>query len=295
LERLSAVFELWVIGNGFDLWHQLPTSYRDFYSFAKTTLDELENYYAIELADGGPWCDFEKSLGNFLWSEFYDAHNHIDVGADDFRPSFVYGLEDDLTEQADQIVERIKASFREWVEEIDISRAVGRLVLPENAWFLSFNYTSTLEGIYGIKADRILHLHGRAEIFDDLIFGHGDTMDEEPELDENGDSNRTMFSDAESAAKYPFYALQKPVAEVLEKNKRFFDSLEHLTEITVVGHSLNRVDLPYFRSLAGSAPKAHWTVCCFGEKEKTHHVEQLVGCGVPKDCIRICSYADLQA
>lgn len=32
--------------------------------------------------------------------------------------------------------------------------------------------------------------------------------------DDNGDSNRTMFSDAEGAAKNPFYALQKPVSEV---------------------------------------------------------------------------------
>lgn len=286
--------ELWVIGNGFDLWHRLPTRYSDFYQFAKTTLDELENYYDLRLEHGGPWSDFENSLGNFLWSEFYDAHNHIDVTADDFRPSFVYGLEDDLTEQADQIVEGIKDSFREWIEGIDISRAVGQLALPDDALFISFNYTSTLEQIYGIEDDRVLHLHGRAETFDDLIFGHGDTMEEEPELDENGDSNRTIFSDAEGAAKYPFYALQKPVTEVLEKNKKFFDSLEHITEITVFGHSLNRVDLPYFQRLSISAPRARWRVCCFNEEEKNHHVEQLVSCGVPQDNIRICSYVDLQ-
>lgn len=32
--------------------------------------------------------------------------------------------------------------------------------------------------------------------------------------DLNGDSNRTMFTDEEGAAKYPFYVLQKPVNEV---------------------------------------------------------------------------------
>ncbi|MFC7367158.1 AbiH family protein [Vreelandella zhaodongensis] len=286
--------ELWVIGNGFDLRHQLPTRYSDFYQFAKTMLDELKSYYAIELEEGGPWCNFENSLGNFIWNDFYDAHNHIDIAADDFRPSFVYGLEDELNEQADEIVEGIKDSFREWVEGINVSGAVSQLAVPEDALFTSFNYTSTLEVVYGIAADRVLHLHGRAELFDDLIFGHGDTIEEEPELDENGDSNRTMFSDAEGAAKYPFYALKKPVSEVLEKNKIFFDSLEHITEITVVGHSLNRVDLPYFQKLAVSALNAHWKVCCFGEEEKIHHVERLVECGVPRDRIRICSYEDLQ-
>lgn len=191
-------------------------------------------------------------------------------------------------------MEAIKESFHEWVEGINISGAFGQLALPDDALFISFNYTSTLERIYGIKVDRVLHLHGRAEIFDDLIFGHGNTMEEEPEIDENGDSNRTMFSDAESAAKYPFYALQKPVPEVLEKNKQFFNLLEHITEITVVGHSLNRVDLPYFQKLAVSAPHSRWRVCCFGEEEKIHHVEQLVSCGISRDHIRICSYPDLQ-
>ncbi|MBA3023184.1 MAG: bacteriophage abortive infection AbiH family protein [Gammaproteobacteria bacterium] len=286
--------ELWVIGNGFDLWHQLPTRYSDFYQFAKSTLNEVENYYDHELEHGGPWCDFENSLGNFLWSEFFDAHNHIDADAEDFRPSFVYGLEDELTEQADQIVEAIKESFREWIQGINISGVVRQLELPDDALFVSFNYTSTLEEIYGIEVERILHLHGRAAVFDDLIFGHGDTIEGEPELDENGDSNRTMFTDAENAAKYPFHALKKPVPEVLEKNKKFFDSLEHITEITVVGHSLNRVDLPYFRKLAESAPHAHWRVCCFSEDERIHHVEQLANCGVSRDSIRICSYAELQ-
>lgn len=286
--------ELWVIGNGFDLWHKLPTKYSDFYQFAKKMLDELENYFALEIEHGGPWWDFENSLGNFLWNEFYDAHNHIDVGADDFRPSFVYGLEDDLTEQADQIVEGIKESFREWIEGINISNAAGRLALPTEALFITFNYTSTLEHIYGMPADRIVHLHGRAETYEDLIFGHGDTIEEEPEIDENGDSNRTMFSDAEGAAKYPFYALQKPVPEVLVNNAEFFSALGHVTEITVVGHSLNRVDLPYFRKLVASAPDAHWRVCCFGEDEEIHHVEQLVSCGVPRNHIRNCSYEDLQ-
>lgn len=286
--------ELWVIGNGFDLWHQLPTKYSDFYQFAWATLDELEDYFALEIRPGGPWCDFENSLGNFLWSEFYDDHNYIDTSSDDFRPSFAHNLEDDLIEQADQIVDAIKDSFREWVEGINTSSASGRLALPTEALFITFNYTSTLEHVYSIPVDRILHIHGRAETYDDLIFGHGRKMGEVPELEENGDSNRTVFSDAKSAAKYPFHALQKPVQDVLKESEEFFRALGHITEITVAGHSLNRIDLPYFREVAASAPDAHWRVCYFGEDDRTRYVEELVGCGVPEDKIRICSYDDLQ-
>jgi hypothetical protein len=286
--------KLYVIGNGFDLWHGLPTRYGQFYEFAKETLDELGNYYSLDVTQAGPWHDFENSLADFNWSEFFDAHNHIDVDSESFRPSFVYGLEDDLTEQADQHVEAIRECFQEWVGGIDVSGAERRLALTEDARFITFNYTSTLESIYGIDDDKVLHIHGRAETFDELIFGHGETMVEEPELDENGDSNRTMFSDAEGAAKYPFYALQKPVHEVLERNESFFNSLEHISGIFVIGHSLNKIDLPYFKNLAKRAQSAEWMICCYCAEEEIHHVQKLVECGVPRERIRVCAYPDLE-
>ena len=202
--------KLYIIGNGFDLWHGLPTGYDRFYTFAKVMLDELENYYSFDVAHVGPWCDFENSLGCFDWLQFYEAHNHIDVASESFRPSEVCGME------------------------------------------------------------------------------------EEPELDESGDSNRTMFSDAKAAAKYPFYALQKPVSKVLEENCKLFDSVGHVSEIIVVGHSLNKIDLPYFSKLAACAPNARWLVCCYEEADEVHHVEELVNCGVRCESIRTCTYADLQ-
>jgi hypothetical protein len=287
--------KLYVIGNGFDLWHGLPTSYRQFYEFAKEILDELESYYLFEVTQAGPWCDFENSLGAFNWHEFYDAHNHIDVQDESFRPSFVYCLEDDLREQANQHVDSIRECFREWIDEIDILAAEGKLALAENALFLSFNYTSTLEIIYGIDNKNVLHIHGRSETFDELVFGHGDTMEEVPELDENGDSNRTIFSDAEGEAKYPFYALKKPVHEILENNMEFFDSLAHISEITVIGHSLNKIDLPYFRKLATSAPNAMWIVCSINSGDKIHHLQELERCGVLRERIQFCTYSDLKA
>lgn len=282
--------KLYVIGNGFDLWHDLPTSYAQFYDFAKETLEEIENYYLLDISQANPWHDFENALGAFSWSAFYEAHDHIDIRDEDFRPSFAYGLEDDLTEQADQHVEAIKECFQEWVSSIDISMLEKKLSLPENARFITFNYTSTLQSTYGIADNQVCHIHGRAETFDELIFGHGETMEEEPELDENGDSNRTIFSDAESAAKYPFYALQKPVNEVLHRHKEFFDSLVSTSEIIVIGHSLNKIDLPYFKKLSERIPDASWKVYSYNRSDDTHHIEALAKCGIPRGKIHVCTY-----
>ncbi|SEP69717.1 bacteriophage abortive infection AbiH family protein [Nitrosomonas ureae] len=286
---------LYVIGNGFDLWHGLPTSYRQFYEFARDALDELANYYSFEVADVGPWCDFENSLGLFNWNEFFDAHNHVDVDSESFRPSQVYGLEDGLAEKGEHHVEAIRDCFGDWVMRIDVSNASQILKFKESDQFITFNYTSTLQSNYGIDDGRVLHIHGRAETSDELIFGHGEVMDEEPELDENGDSNRTMFSDAEVAAKYPFNALKKPVNDVLDRNIGFFRSLAHISEVVVIGHSLNKIDLPYFRKLAQVVPNAKWVVCCYDAEERKHHFEELVECGVLREFINVCTYSELES
>lgn len=282
-----------IIGNGFDLWHSLPTSYASFYAFAKEVLDEMESFYLIESAQHGPWSDFENSLGKFDWQLFYDAHDYTDLTAENFRPSEAYGLEDDINEQADSLVEVVKEHFREWIESIDISQAQKKTRFSKGDSFLSFNYTSTIQAIYGVDPVDILHIHGRADAYDDLIFGHGETMEEKPELDENGDSNRTMFSDAEGAAKYPFYALQKPVSKTINANIKFFDSLEGFSTINVIGHSLNDIDLPYFEEIARNAKYAEWRVYCYRIEDHEHYLKQLIKCGVNCGSIFITTYDEL--
>lgn len=40
--------------------------------------------------------------------------------------------------------------FREWVESIDVSKAKPALGLPDASSFITFNYTPTLEHVYGV-------------------------------------------------------------------------------------------------------------------------------------------------
>lgn len=285
---------LHIIGNGFDLWHGLPTSYDQFYQFAKDKLDEMESFFLIDITFGRPWSDFENNLGHFDWKEFYDVHNHLDFAAEDFRPSYAFGLEDDLTEQANTLVDTIKECFHDWIAQIDVSLASRKMSFSGTDLFLTFNYTSTLQLVYGIDGENVLHIHGRSDTFDDLIFGHGAMMEEEPELDENGDSNRTMFSDAENAAKYPFYALQKQVNDIIDKNSIFFHSLDGISTISVIGHSLNDIDLPYLEEVARNTKGAKWLVYCYKPEDEDHHIQQLLKCGVQRGDITVCTYADLQ-
>ena len=286
---------LYIIGNGFDRWHKLPTRYDDFYKFAKDVLDELEPYYDVDAGQERLWCDFEKSLGFFNWNRFYEVYDHTDITAEDFRPSEAFGLEDELTQEAEHLVETIRNCFHEWINGIDVSSAKRKMCFAPRSRFLTFNYTSTLQSVYGVDDDNVFHIHGKSDRLDELIFGHRETMEEEPELDENDDNNRTIFSDAEGAAKYPFYALQKPVDEIIQKNREYFESLHGITDVRVIGHSLNEVDLPYFRELARNMMGANWQVCCYEATDENNYVQQLLKCGIRKENIHICTYSDIAA
>lgn len=286
--------KLYIIGNGFDLWHGLPTSYSNFHKFAEKTFEKIEIYYSFCISKENPWSDFENALGYFDWSEFYSDHNDIDISAENFRPSFIYSLEDDLSENSQHHINMIKNSFQEWISSIDISTIKKKLELPKNAIYITFNYTSTLEHVYEINEENVLHVHGRADKHDDLIFGHGESMDELPEIDENGDSNRTMFSDAESAAKQPFYALQKPVNQVLDSYKEFFESIVNIREIIIIGHSLNKIDRPYIKRIFAQVPNAKWTICLYKSKEKNTYIQALIDCSIPRELIQTCKYKDLE-
>lgn len=214
--------------------------------------------------------------------------------SDSFRPSQAYNLEDELTEETNSHVEVTKEAFKEWIEGIDISVSSRKLSLPRNASYLTFSYTSTLQSVYGIPYNRVVHIHGRAEGYDELKFGHGEAREEEPEQDEEGNSNRTMFFDAEGAAKYLVYAFQKPVNEVLMNNLTFFESLDGILEITVIGHYFNKIDLLRFRLLAEKSKSAIWSVSIYQESDVNHHVQQLARCGVLVANIRTFTYEELQ-
>ncbi len=61
---------LYIIENGFDLWHGLPTGYIDFYEHAKEALDEMEAYYVSGDSLERPRHDFEDCLGTYDWQLF---------------------------------------------------------------------------------------------------------------------------------------------------------------------------------------------------------------------------------
>lgn len=273
--------KLFIIGNGFDLYSGLRTRYSDFHSFVSENYSDLESdieeYFSFTVDEHYLWKDFENDLGTFNFKNLYDTHNNIDVLSETFRPSEAFGLEDEITETTEALVQNIRDAFSNWISEIDFSEScigkVNQINFGKEDLFINFNYTDTLEVLYKIAKEKILYIHNNAnESFGDLIFGHGKQEEDVPkqeELDENGDSNRTMFTDSEDAARYPFYALIKQTEDVLKEHGAFFNGLKNIDLIVVLGHSLGHVDWPYFQRLKSLFPSANWKFSYYGEKEKS--------------------------
>ncbi len=87
---------LYVLGNGFDLAHSLPTRYIDFHGFIITNNNDLENafenYFNFEVDDDYQWTNFEEDLGCFNSKSFYDNICNIDVSDEDFIFQFFAAL-----------------------------------------------------------------------------------------------------------------------------------------------------------------------------------------------------------
>lgn len=73
-------------------------------------------------------------------------------------------------------MQKLPQIFEKWVETIPISKnKISDIVVLFNDYchFLTFNYTETLEVLYGILDENVCHIHGKRGGRHSLLAGHG--------------------------------------------------------------------------------------------------------------------------
>ena len=250
---------LYLIGNGFDLHHSINSKYQDFHKYVKENNPKLESFFDtyFQLSEDLDylWSDFENDLRTFESDLFFHDISVMSEKEwfDQKEPKWSdwFGMYDEITGKIEYEHKEICDSFLEWLKTLSITKVLRKnLKFDNNAKFVSFNYTLTLEELYNIPSEKILHIHGDINSnSSDLIFGHGGSLKEIVEFDENGDSNRVPWSDAEKASLYLYDVLRKPVQSTIENNMIFFNSLSNVQHVIVLGHSLNEIDMPYFEKI----------------------------------------------
>ena len=211
------------------------------------------------------------------WNEFEDALYYLDLQAvmdeatmfiDDGIYNEDYSLSENRRDKQMFYAERdyqmyaealrdasvmIKELFRKWINTVSIDGGKiafgwdyicnkGDGIRPDDI-FVSFNYTETLEKIYGIPESQVYHIHGYRKKSGELIVGHGD--------DESRNFN-TEHIIAADLLEEAIRNLRKDTDAVIRNNGDLWQKIRDtdISEVYSFGFSFNAVDLPYINRIA---------------------------------------------
>lgn len=284
--------KLYIIGNGFDLAHDIRSSYSDFGRFLE------ENYYSLKVqseilyedTDVSLWTDFETALGSI---DINDIVRNVETEArrnnpDEIGHQSIY-MSDVVSNACDSLKSVYEECFSEWVQQIDISSAKPFLHMDKNALYLTFNYTETLEDVYGIPENHICHIHNCRKYASPIV-GHDETL-----FKDYNDEAWIAIDEIDDSLRHLFSITRKDVKSIIKKNNAFFSLLakNKINKVCVYGHSLNDIDMPYLIEVRKNILSIPWTVSYYENddqmKFKTKLHEKL---GIPNHLIKMFKLED---
>lgn len=286
--------KLFIIGNGFDLFHGIPSSYDNFRTYLQNRtdtydfLEPMEEYIGCDYL----WSDFESALAE-LDVDYLTMSNdtYLTLDEDEDVDDGVYEIEEALA-----FADVIPSYLRDWVNELDINIAMKPLktVLTNDDLYLTFNYTDTLQNVYGIPDGQITHIHGKiASERQLLIVGHGNVRILEDEwiydiYESKAEVVGRLVSDY-------FRTTYKDVPKIIEQHSVLWDKLSDITEIFVLGHSLSTIDIPYFEHIQNivKGNNCKWHISYHREDEQYDFPRALQNIGVPLQNIQLLTMEQL--
>ena len=274
--------KLFIIGNGFDLHHSLPTSFAEFKTYVSKE-NSILNYYLENYFTGDLWSDFEESLVEFNINLVLDDNLEL-LPNDSDKSGDMYIFPDKMEEIINTLTIGLKNSLRDWILQIKPRENPQNLLLNQvetNSFFLTFNYSDTLEKYYNIPNEKILHIHNIARklnfrldevgYLDDnseIIIGHSfshKSKMKKNDLQNIKGLNRFAYNSGKELLIPYFGKSFKDTKQIIYEHSSFLNS--EFENIEVIGHSLSNVDLPYFAELHKNNPSANWLISYFNDKE----------------------------
>lgn len=308
---------LYVIGNGFDIHHGIPSSYKNFRTWMEDKDPELLSRMdeVLGLCTDEWWNEFETNLGEVSavknFTEVVAFENRPDLKSEEFRSGELDNARYEIEDRLGGLIADLKAEFQLWASQLppgDDGEVV--LVNSKEAFFLTFNYSLTLEKLYGIRPEIILHIHGSALDKDSIVVGHGrsysvirDELDDplpEPPDDVPAEEYEKWFQEvaaanaddystqqAKDAAASALYSIHKDVAGIIAHNTAFFQSLKDVERIHIYGLSFADTDLPYLDAIFGSVNLSNVDVeiSWFSDKDKNRIEDFLSTVPQPKSVL----------
>ncbi|KQM19139.1 bacteriophage abortive infection AbiH family protein [Chryseobacterium sp. Leaf201] len=290
---------LFIIGNGFDMFHGIPSGYSDFKEFVKETdkklFQALEYYFDADSL----WSDFEGTLAYLDTDKIIDDASQflVGYGAEDWSDAYHHDYQYEVQQAIDVVTIQLQEEFIRWILGLQIPY-IKEMTLPESAQFINFNYTKTLEQIYNIPYNHILYIHNKAiDMESVLILGHGRTphvkQQTPPKVIDNSEDNENDYYDyyedmddvrvteGDKILDQYFVDTYKNTDTIINENLAFFSSLSNITKVFVLGHSMSEVDMKYFHKIKESvSSNAEWIVSYRNENQIDERREILSNLGI---------------
>ncbi len=258
--------KLYIVGNGFDLYHGLNTSYNDFKEWLKSN-DGKKGKELFERI-----CEFQKRK---IIPTLYENWGNVEVALK-LDQSRIQNEKDALCIFDDLIV-AFQEEFHKWIYGINngiessFDASKRMTFLTDDDYYIVFNYTQTLEKIYGFKCykgldARILYIHNRVdsnkedfcnarEPINSIVFGCAENI----------------VCDAQKETIFTNYCrrFSKDAKKQYEYHRKEIEAFEEVGHIVVMGHSMNFAsgDNYYFEKIAELFPDRCWKIYCYSEQD----------------------------
>ncbi|MFV8467365.1 bacteriophage abortive infection AbiH family protein [Flavobacterium sp. LB1P62] len=311
---------LYIIGNGFDLYHGLDTKYQSFGMFLQDKHTELYDclieFYGLPYLDQDDedsyydplWADFENALADLDFEYILDENSDYlpNIASDDFRDRDLHSFQQVMEGIVDNLTAKMYEAFKEFILNVKFPNDVKglQLKIDSDALFLNFNYTDTLERFYNVNDSRILYIHNKATSDETLILGHGTDPSEfksKEEIQPDGLSDEEIYEWQQQMADNYDYSYDsgkeelltyfsksyKSTEEIIQNNQTFFSNLKSIKNIIVLGHSISNVDQPYFKNIIESIEDktVNWDASYHGEKQPIY--ENMIAIGLNDEQINL--------
>ena len=274
---------LYVIGNGFDLYHNIPSKYSHFYFWLKmkgydSLISDMEVFFLPKQdTESLLWMDFERALGEYNTDNVF---KRVTEGLDIDRDENTMRIAEKRTKK---ILDQITPLLKEWVQQIELNNIPKLLPLSPKSKYLTFNYTLTLENVYKIPPCQIYHIH-HCLTDDALIVGHNKWRNPDDVLD----NNYSNYYEEESKRKIIelMNGLLKNTQTISQNAQCFFDGIKDFKRVVVLGHSLSDIDSVYFASIKRQVAKdAHWHFSKYSPADQEQIDKRMEG--IPRENIWI--------
>lgn len=291
MSTASRAICLFVLGNGFDKYHNIKSGYFNYRDWLKENRPVI--YERLSLFYDTPqdewWRSFEESLSKVRISNYIrfilslnlvQLHGRIKHSCSkltslaDKPTGHVYTAEElaELTVfEYGQLISDITDSFRDWIQSLKIDIRSDQLLYVENedTFCITFNYTDTLEQYYGFPEEQVLHIHNYASRWQDLILGHGNNKETIKnwllsECDSlHGQFEKTTMEIAIDKLIPLLDSIKKDTERVISNHGNILRSLQNVHTVYILGFSFSPIDEIYIETIADIVtPKTSWHVSC---------------------------------